>query len=298
MANKDTTDPVRMEKIVSLCKRRGFIFQSSEIYGGLAATYDYGPLGSELKRNVQQRWWDAMTRRHDNVVGIDAAILMHPDVWKASGHVDAFHDPMIDDKVSKVRYRADQLIENHINRLKKKRRTDRAEAVYTAFVDALNADDVDAAFVDKNYRAVISTIGCFKCEVPPDYLGNKNIFDAARAASIPRVILISSIGAGDSADAPPWISKWILKDVMALKTQAEDHLRSTGVGYTIIRPGGLKDGDPTGNGLLTEDVDAMGIITRADLAKLMVDALDDPAAANKVYSAMDSELSWPWDMWD
>jgi uncharacterized protein YbjT (DUF2867 family) len=164
--------------------------------------------------------------------------------------------------------------------------------------DALNEGDVNAAFVDKNYRAVISTIGCFKCEVPPDYLGNKNIFDAARAANIPRVILVSSIGAGDSADAPPWISKWFLKDVMALKTQAEDHLRSTGVGYTIVRPGGLKDGDPTGNGLLTEDVDAMGIITRADLAKLMVDALDDPAAANKVYSAMDSELTWPWGMWD
>jgi glycyl-tRNA synthetase len=139
---------VALDTIVSLCKRRGIIFQSSEIYGGLAATYDYGPLGSELKRNVQQRWWDAMTRRHDNVVGIDAAILMHQDVWKASGHVDAFHDPMIDDKVSKIRYRADQLIEGHISRLRKKGRDERADAVHAQFVEALNADDVPKALYD------------------------------------------------------------------------------------------------------------------------------------------------------
>ena len=139
---------VSLDTIVSLCKRRGFIFQSSEIYGGLAATYDYGPLGSELKRNVQKRWWDSMTRHHDNVVGIDAAILMHQDVWKASGHVDAFHDPMIDDKVSKVRYRADQLIEGHINRLRKKGRDERADQVHADFVAALNADDVPQALYD------------------------------------------------------------------------------------------------------------------------------------------------------
>jgi len=164
--------------------------------------------------------------------------------------------------------------------------------------DALNADEVNAAFVDKDYRAVISTLGCFRCDIPPDYLGNKNVFAAAKVAEVPRVMMISTIGAGDSADAPPWISKWFLKDIMALKTQAEDYLRATGIAYTIIRPGGLKDGEPTGNGLLTEDTDAMGIITRADLAKLMVDALDDQSAADKVYTAMDSELSWPWDMWD
>jgi len=164
--------------------------------------------------------------------------------------------------------------------------------------DALNADEVNAAFVDKDYRAVISTLGCFRCDIPPDYLGNKNVFAAAKVAEVPRVMMISTIGAGDSANAPPWISTWFLKDIMALKTQAEDYLRATGIAYTIIRPGGLKDGEPTGNGLLTEDTDAMGIITRADLAKLMVDALDDPSAADKVYTAMDSELSWPWDMWD
>ncbi len=139
---------VSLDTIVSLCKRRGFIFQSSEIYGGLAATYDYGPLGSELKRNVGQRWWSAMTRSHDNVVGLDAAILMHPTVWKASGHVDAFHDPMIDDKVSKIRYRADQLIENHIARLRKKKREERADGVYERFVAALNSEDVPKGLYD------------------------------------------------------------------------------------------------------------------------------------------------------
>jgi glycyl-tRNA synthetase len=130
-----------LDTIVSLSKRRGFIFQSSDIYGGLAATYDYGPLGVELKRNVQQRWWEAMVYRHDNVVGLDAAILMHPTVWKASGHVDAFNDPLIDDRQSKMRYRADQLIENHIERLRKKGKDDRADAVHEGLVKALHLED-------------------------------------------------------------------------------------------------------------------------------------------------------------
>ncbi len=129
------------EKIVSLSKRRGFIFQSSEIYGGLSATYDYGPLGVELKRNVTQRWWNAMVHRHQNISGLDAAILMHPTTWKASGHVDAFSDPLIDDKTSKMRYRADQLIEGHIDRLRRKGKDEDADRVYQALVDALNAED-------------------------------------------------------------------------------------------------------------------------------------------------------------
>ena len=107
-----------LDKIVSLSKARGFIFQSSEIYGGLGAVYDYGPLGTELKRNLNSAWWSAMTQKHENIVGIDAAILMHPKVWKASGHVDSFNDPMIDDKQSKRRYRADILIEDHIRKLR------------------------------------------------------------------------------------------------------------------------------------------------------------------------------------
>ncbi|HEX8298835.1 MAG TPA: glycine--tRNA ligase [Rubricoccaceae bacterium] len=130
-----------LDTIVSLAKRRGFIFPSSEIYGGLGAVYDYGPLGVELKRNVRERWWRAMVYNHDNVVGLDAAVLMHPTVWKASGHVDAFSDPLVDDKQSKRRYRADQLVEGHILKLEKDGKTDRAAAVQEAYVAALNSDD-------------------------------------------------------------------------------------------------------------------------------------------------------------
>ncbi|MEX1063604.1 MAG: glycine--tRNA ligase [Balneolaceae bacterium] len=106
-----------LDKIVSLSKARGFIFQSSEIYGGLGAVYDYGPLGAELKRNIREAWWKEMTRKHENIVGIDASIFMHPRVWEASGHVEGFNDPMIDDRQSKKRYRADMLIEQYILKL-------------------------------------------------------------------------------------------------------------------------------------------------------------------------------------
>jgi glycyl-tRNA synthetase len=116
-----------LDKIVSLSKSRGFIFQSSEIYGGLGAVYDYGPLGVELKRNIQSAWWKAMTQAHDNIVGIDAAIFMHPRVWEASGHVEGFNDPMIDDKQSKKRYRADMLIEQHIFKLREKGDDEKAD---------------------------------------------------------------------------------------------------------------------------------------------------------------------------
>jgi len=118
-----------LDKIVSLSKARGYIFQSSEIYGGLAAVYDYGPLGSELKKNIRDNWWGAMTRKHDNVVGLDAAIFMHPKTWEASGHVEGFNDPMIDDKQSKKRYRADMLIEQHILKLREKGKDDQADAL-------------------------------------------------------------------------------------------------------------------------------------------------------------------------
>ena len=98
-----------MAKLVSLCKRRGFIFQSSEIYGGLASCWDYGPLGVELKNNISHEWWTEMTRRHSNIAGIDASILMRPEVWQASGHVDGFVDPLVDCKKCRSRFRADQL---------------------------------------------------------------------------------------------------------------------------------------------------------------------------------------------
>lgn len=98
---------ISMDKIVSLCKRRGFVFQSSEIYGGQAGAWDYGPLGIELKKNIQNAWWKEMTQLHDNIVGLDAAILMHPRVWEASGHVANFSDPLVDCKDCKMRFRAD-----------------------------------------------------------------------------------------------------------------------------------------------------------------------------------------------
>ncbi|MCK5381001.1 MAG: glycine--tRNA ligase [Candidatus Latescibacteria bacterium] len=101
-----------MEKIVSLCKRRGFIFQSSEIYGGLNSCWDYGPLGVELKRNVKATWWNDVVRNREDIVGLDSSILMHPQVWEASGHVDSFSDPMVDCKACKKRFRFDDLEEN------------------------------------------------------------------------------------------------------------------------------------------------------------------------------------------
>ena len=99
-----------LDKIISLCKRRGFIFQSSEIYGGFGAVYDYGPLGVELKNNISHSWWKFMTHNHENIVGLDSGIFMHPKIWEASGHVDAFNDPLVDCKQCKARYRADELI--------------------------------------------------------------------------------------------------------------------------------------------------------------------------------------------
>jgi len=100
-----------MDKIVSLCKRRGFIFQSSEIYGGLGSCWDYGPLGVELKRNIKQAWWKSMVQERDDIVGLDASILMNPQVWSASGHLDTFADPLVDCKSCKMRWRADDIDE-------------------------------------------------------------------------------------------------------------------------------------------------------------------------------------------
>ncbi|MDR0750741.1 MAG: glycine--tRNA ligase [Tannerellaceae bacterium] len=115
MAQEDS-----FKKIVSHCKEYGFVFPSSEIYDGLGAVYDYGQYGVELKNNIKKYWWDSMTLLHENVAGIDSAIFMHPTIWKASGHVDAFNDPLIDNKDSKKRYRADVLIEDYLARIDEK----------------------------------------------------------------------------------------------------------------------------------------------------------------------------------
>ena len=107
-------DSEKFKKVIGHAKEYGFIFQSSEIYDGLSAVYDYGPYGALLKNNIKEYWWKAMVQMHENIVGLDTAILMHPTTWKASGHVDAFNDPLIDNKDSKKRYRADTLVEDYL----------------------------------------------------------------------------------------------------------------------------------------------------------------------------------------
>lgn len=130
----------RFQAIISHAKEYGFVFASSEIYDGLSAVYDYGPYGSELKKNIRDYWWKSMTQMHENIVGVDAAIFMHPTTWKASGHVDNFSDPMIDNKDSKKRYRVDHLIEAHADKLKEAGKEEEATALLAA-MDALLAKE-------------------------------------------------------------------------------------------------------------------------------------------------------------
>ncbi|HAI84105.1 MAG TPA: glycine--tRNA ligase [Chitinophagaceae bacterium] len=127
----------KFQAIISHAKEYGFVFQSSEIYDGLSAVYDYGPYGAELKKNIKDYWWKSMTQLHENIVGIDAAIFMHPTTWKASGHIDNFSDPMIDNKDSKKRYRVDHLIEAHADTLP----ADAAKALLDAMDSLLAAED-------------------------------------------------------------------------------------------------------------------------------------------------------------
>ncbi len=130
------------KNVIAHAKEYGFVFPSSEIYDGLSAVYDYGQYGSELKNNIKTYWWKAMVQMHENIVGIDSAIFMHPKIWKASGHVDGFSDPMIDNKDSKKRYRADQLIEDKIDRYTKDGKTAKAEQLQKDLDDALTAEDL------------------------------------------------------------------------------------------------------------------------------------------------------------
>ncbi len=125
------------KKVVSHATAYGFVFQSSDIYDGLGAVYDYGQNGVELKNNLRQYWWKAMVQMHENIVGLDAAIFMHPKTWKASGHIDGFSDPMIDNKESKKRYRADQLLEDKIAKYEKDGKNQKAEELQNALDTAL-----------------------------------------------------------------------------------------------------------------------------------------------------------------
>lgn len=130
------------KNVISHAKEYGFVFQSSEIYDGLSAVYDYGQNGAELKNNIKTYWWKSMVQMHENIVGLDSAIFMHPKIWKASGHVDGFNDPMIDNKDSKKRYRADQLIEDKIARYEKDGKTEKAEKLQAEMDSALKRDDL------------------------------------------------------------------------------------------------------------------------------------------------------------
>ena len=137
------------KKIIGHCKEYGFIFQSSEIYDGLSAAYDYGPNGVELKNNIKNYWWKSMVNTHENIVGIDSSIFMHPSTWKASGHLDAFNDPLIDNKDSKKRYRADVLIENFTQKIENKIQKD-IEKASKKFGDSFNKEQ----FVSTNNRII------------------------------------------------------------------------------------------------------------------------------------------------
>src|ERR1700759_1975240 len=136
-------DTLKLQAIISHCKEYGFIFPSSEIYDGLSAVYDYGQYGSELKKNIRDYWWKSMTQLTDNIVGIDAAIFMHPTTWKASGHVDNFSDPMIDNKDSQKRYRVDHLIEGYADELEAGGRKEEATELLALMDQLIAASDFD-----------------------------------------------------------------------------------------------------------------------------------------------------------
>ena len=138
--------------LVAHCKEYGFIFPSSEIYDGLAAVYDYGQMGVELKNNIKNYWWGAMTRLHENIVGIDSCIFMHPKIWEASGHVGAFNDPLIDNKDSKKRYRADVLIEDYIAKLEENKEVEKGRKKFGEAFDEAKFRETNPNCVRNNAK--------------------------------------------------------------------------------------------------------------------------------------------------
>jgi uncharacterized protein YbjT (DUF2867 family) len=161
--------------------------------------------------------------------------------------------------------------------------------------DALNPADVSAALATAQFRAVISALGGRRGDARrPDFEGNRNAVDAAKAAGIRRFILVTAIGASESSEASPWITKVLFKDVAAEKRAAEQYLRASGLDYTIIRPGGLLRKEAQGRAYLTEDDRAFSWIRRTDLARLVVQALDDPKAIGESYHAFDPDRTRFW----
>ena len=186
-----------LEKIVSLSKRRGFIFQSSEIYGGLNGCWDYGPLGVELLKNIKEEWWKFMTYRED-VEGLDASILMHPRVWEASGHVENFTDPMIDCKQCKARFRLD-VLGDQVNEKKKKKAIDtlkennKDNAALISKVDTILSGDDEAENFEKLLtddeigKLLLAELNCPQC-------GNKGTFTSARKFNLMFKTFVGSCG--------------------------------------------------------------------------------------------------------
>lgn len=168
-----TTNEDNLKKIISHAKEYGFVFPSSEIYDGLSAVYDYGQLGAELKKNIKDFWWKSMVQMHENIVGIDAAIFMHPETWKASGHVDAFNDPLIDNKDSKKRYRADVLIEEYIEkiRLKNEKEVEKGKKRFADNFDETQFRATNPNIV-RNQTKIDEVTGRFKTAMESDNLAD------------------------------------------------------------------------------------------------------------------------------
>ena len=173
------------KRIISHAKEYGYIFPSSEIYDGLSAVYDYGQYGVELKNNIKQYWWRAMVQYHENIVGLDSAIFMHPTIWKASGHVDAFNDPLIDNKDSKKRYRADVLVEDHIAKIEEKinKEIEKAKKRFENFDEAMYRQTNQRV---KDYQAKIDEITARYADVMSrnDLAGLKQLKTVAEVAKL------------------------------------------------------------------------------------------------------------------
>jgi uncharacterized protein YbjT (DUF2867 family) len=161
--------------------------------------------------------------------------------------------------------------------------------------DALNLEDLSAVLGNGQFRAIVSTLGARTLDGPrPEFDGTRNAVDAARVVGVKRFILITVIGANESHDAAPALARYVLRNVIPEKSKAEDYLKTSGLDYTIIRPGGLLDKEPQGRAYLTEDTRSMSWIRRADLAALTVQALDNPRAIGRIYHAFDPDRTRFW----
>jgi len=164
--------------------------------------------------------------------------------------------------------------------------------------DAFNPDDIKSAFATAPFLTAISAVGGGREELPkPDFEANKNIIDAAKVAKVERFILISSIGAGDSAGVEPWLTRKLIGDTLILKTQAEDYLKVSGLPYLIVRPGPLTDDPPAGTAVMVEDPKRVGFVSRQDLGPMVANATIDQTELNKTYSAVDTTREGQWEWW-